>query len=243
LNESPDASLIENGEAKSETRTPLGEVLDNVDAVITTPSTIYLESLLRKRPTAILDFHNSPKYFSAAWMMGNGNQIGSVVSELASPPDHKLMFQEFVLQDQLECSSPAKPRMLKLIETMVEAGKFARANHQPIELPARILTDSQNGFASVPADFDLSSLYSNNEAFQDRELDRLKVELAAAIKRLDQLPCELAEKNRFIAQLNAMLDRSRVRVEEMHNRVVAIRQRFGIEPSKPKLEGRDVIDD
>jgi uncharacterized coiled-coil protein SlyX len=153
-----------------------------------------------------------------------------------------MMFQEFVLNDQLECRSAAAPRMLKLIDAMVAAGAQARKNGAPIELSPRIITDEQNGFAAVPNSFDLASLYDDNEVFKNRELAQLQIELAAAIKRLEQLPGELAEKNRFIGQLNRSLDRSRMRVEDMHNRVVAIRKRFGVEPSKPEVDGRDIVD-
>ena len=71
----------------------------------------------------------------------------------------------------------------------------------------------------------------------------MQIELAAAIKRLEQLPCELAEKNKYIAKLMRSLDRSRERVEDMHNRVVAIRKRFGVEPARPPIEGGELGDD
>jgi uncharacterized coiled-coil protein SlyX len=225
-----------------EERTPIGEVIESVDAVITTPSTMYLESVLRGRPTAILDFHNSPHYVMAAWTISGPHQMDWAMGELAAPSKHKMMFQEFVLNDQLECRSAAAPRMLKLIDAMVAAGAQARKNGAPIELSPRIITDEQNGFAAVPNSFDLASLYDDNEVFKNRELAQLQIELAAAIKRLEQLPGELAEKNRFIGQLNRSLDRSRMRVEDMHNRVVAIRKRFGVEPSKPEVDGRDIVD-
>ena len=222
-----EAALLQDQDAPDD-RPPIGEVIENVDAVITTPSTMYLESVMRNRPTALLDFHNSPQYVTPAWTINSPGQLGWLVGELESPPAAKMMFQEFVLADQLECRTPAKPRMLRLIDEMVAAGSAARAAGKPLSFPARILEDDQNGFASVPSGFDLASLYSNNEVFQDQEIQRLQVELDAAIKRLGQLPNELGEKNRYMAQLNRMLDRSRDRVEEMHNRVVAIRKRFGV---------------
>ena len=228
---------------EDDVRPPISSVIENVDAVITTPSTIYLESVLRKRPTAMLDFHNSPKYFSAAWEISSGDKIGPTVSELANPPKHKMLFQEFVFNDQLECSTPATPRMVELINAMVAEGVLARENHREIKLPKRILTDPQHGFPPVPESFNLATLYCDSESMRDFELDRIKVELAAAVKRLEQLPRELAEKNRYLAQLNRMLDHSRNRVEEMHNRVVAIRKRFGVEPAKPEVDGRDIVDD
>ncbi len=226
-----------------EERPPLGGVLENVDAVITTPSTLYLESILRNRPTAILDFYNSPHYISAAWTINAPRHLDKVMSEMASPPQHKMVFQEFVLEDQLECRTPAKPRILELITQMVAAGQQARAERTEIKLPPRILTDPRHGLTPIPAGFDLSQLYANNAVFRNKDVQRLQVELVAAIERLEQLPLELAEKNQYIAKLKKSLDRSRVRVEDMHNRVVAIRKRFGVQPTKPIVDGRDIVDD
>ncbi len=223
-----------------EARSPIGKAIENVDAVITTPSTMYLESVLRARPTALLDFHNSPHYVTAAWTINGPHQLASVMSELASPSPHKLMFQEFVLHDQLECHSPATPRLMDLIDQMVQAGVTARASGQPLKLPARILTDERAGFAVVPERFDLSTLYPENGVFENQDCQRLQVELVAAIKRLGQLPIELAEKNQYIARLMRSLDRSRERVEDMHNRVMAIRKRFGVQPTNPKDKGSDI---
>ncbi len=218
-------------------RPPIGDAIESVDAVITTASTMILESMLRSRPTAVLDFHFSPSYFSTPWTIKTAEQIGFTIGELATPSSHKMMFQEFVLHDQLACRTPAKPRMLELIRQMVASGVEARRTGNPIKLPARMLPDPDFGFASVPKSFDLQSLYPNNAAFANQEVDQLKIELAAAINRLEQLPAELVEKNhhiahlnRHITQLNAKLDRARARVDEMHDRVVAIRKRFGIEP-------------
>jgi len=226
----PDIGLeVSENEFAWDQRPPIGEVMESVDAVITTASTMILESMLRKRPTAVLDFHNSPCYFSTPWMIKTAEQIGFTVGELAASPKHKMMFQEFVLQDQLEFRTPAKPRMLELVEAMVAAGVEARQSGKGIKLPARMLHDQQFGFAAVPESFELRSLYSSS-AFQNREIDQLQVELAAAINRLKQLPAELVEKNHHIVHLNEKLDRARARVDELHDRVVAIRKRFGVKP-------------
>ncbi len=219
-----------------EDRPPIGEVIEEVDAVITTPSTMYLESVLRGRPTAILDFHNSPQYVTSAWTVSAAEQLDQVIGELADPPLPKMMFQQHVMNEQLECQTPAKPRLLRLIETMVRSGEQARVNRAPIELPSRILADTRQDGGIGSSSIDMADLYKNNPAFQDLELRRLQVELSAAVARLEQMPAELAEKNRYIAKLMRSLDRSRVRVEDMHNRVVAIRKRFGVEPAVPEDE-------
>lgn len=235
-------------------RVPFARAVEAVDAVITTPSTMYLESCLHGRPTALLDFHNSPHYVNAAWSISAPEHLDRVVNELANPPAAKLLFQATVLDEQLQWRQPARTRMLQLIDAMVQAGVVARASKRPLALPARILDDEQAGFSRVPLEFDLASLF-DNPAFTDQtnrengaghdspaalsspttleslQLARLRVELSAAVKRLEQMPLELSEKNRFITRLVRMLERSRVRVEEMHNRVVAIRKRFGVEPA------------
>ena len=161
-------------------------------------------------------------------MIKTAEQFEFVISELADPPKPKMMFQEFVLHDQLECRTPAKPRMLRLINEMTAAGIEARNTESPIQLPARMLPDPQAGFSLVPESFELQSLYSNNNAFANREVDQLKIELAAAIKRLDQLPAELVKKNHHIVALNERLDRARARILELRERMAAIRKHFGV---------------
>lgn len=209
-------------------RLPIGEVIESVDAVITTASTMILESMLRKRPTAVLDFHFSPCYFSTPWMIKTAQQFERTISELNNPPKHKMMFQDFVLKDQLECRTPAKPRMLQLIKDMIAAGVEARKTGSSIHLPARMLPDPQAGFSTVPDSFELQSLYRTNLAFENREVDQLKIELAAAIKRLDQLPAELVKKNHQIVTLNQRLDRTRARILELRERMATLRKNFGV---------------
>jgi hypothetical protein len=218
---------------------PLSEAIDGVDAVITTPSTMYLESILRKRPTALLDFHNSPQYVPSAWVMSAEAHIDAALQQLANPTAHKMLFQASVLHDQLECQTPALPRMIRLIETMVEARRRSQKTLGPLSLPNRIITDKQMGFTTVPAEFNLATLYESNPVFQQQDLQRSQVELSAAINRLDQLPLELAEKNEQISRLREALDRARLRVEEMRNRIIAIRKRFGIEPADSAVSGQD----
>lgn len=209
---------------------PLSHVIDSVDAVITTPSTIYLESVLRKRPTAILDFSNSPQYVSPAWSISSAEQIPSVIAELAHPPAPKMLFQATTLHDQLECHSPAAPRLVTLIEAMLAQRIRAEATSTTLNFPPRLLTDDRAGLAIVPCEFDLSRLYEHNAIFHQQDTQRLQIELAAAIKRLESLPLEVAEKDRYLAGLKKMHDHARMRIEDMHNRVVSLRERLGIKP-------------
>ena len=119
---------------------------------------------------------------------------------------------------------------------------MARETGAPLTLPSKIL--SEEGRDEVGrGESDSESLKLEHDFIEDSENRRLKIELNAAIHRLEQLPCELAEKNKYIAKLMRSLDRSRERVEDMHNRVVAIRKRFGVEPAQPPIEGEISSDD
>ncbi|MEM7785044.1 MAG: hypothetical protein AAF623_16965, partial [Planctomycetota bacterium] len=89
----------------------------------------------------------------------------------------------------------------------------------------------------------LADVFPDVPEFEIEDRQRLQIELIAARQRLGELPVELAEKQRYIAKLRRVLDRARVRVQEMHNRVVAIRKRFGVVPAKPKVDGKDIIED
>jgi hypothetical protein len=172
----------------------LSDAIEMADAVITTPSTLYLESIQKRRPTAILDFNNSPLYVPSAWMITSPAHINPVLSELERPSPSKMQFQEIVLHDQLEIGN-SKNRLFTLMEGMVEAGKIARENDQPISLKPRILSDSRFGFQKPSTDFDQQSLYRDNPVQKIDELELLRVELNHAVKRLGQVPAELNEKD------------------------------------------------
>jgi hypothetical protein len=215
-------------------RPTLAEEIDAADAVITTPSTLFLESALKQRPTAILDFHNSPHFVPAAWMINGPQHLDTILSELANPPLPKMLFQETVLHDNLQCGVPAKPRMLDLIQTMVECGKQARSLGETLQFPQRIIDDPDQGFSRVEASFDMSHLFPENEVFQNQDRQQLQVELSQLIKRLDTLPRDLAEKNQYIEQLLAERDQMKLRNSDLRQRILKLRQKLGIKPKTPQ---------
>jgi hypothetical protein len=204
-------------------RPPLSQAIDRADAVITTPSTLFLESVLRGRPTAILDFHNTPHFVPAAWTINAPKHFNAILHELSQPPAAKMLFQETVLHDQLECFTPAGPRMIQLIQSMIECGERTCSTGQPLRFPARIIDDPRQGFAMVESGFDLAKLFPNNRAFADQDIETLTTELNLAIARLQELPGEVAAKDARIAQLNVharrLLERNRAlqgRYEQVH---------------------------
>ena len=211
----------------------LGETIEMCDAVITTPSTVFLESLIKRRPVALLDFTNSPAYVPSAWRITATAHINPVLEELASPPAAKMFFQRAVLHDQVELGQDSKQRLFSLFGEMINAGKRAQESAEPISLPTRILSDPQRGIAKIDDHFDLSSLFPNSPVFRDNNVARLQQELVHAIARLDQLPQELherdeqiASKSEHIASMAATLAGSEARIETANQRVRDLMQTF-----------------
>ena len=203
---------------------PIAEVIGNSDAVITTPSTIYLESLIAERPTAIIDFLNRPQYVPAAWTISAADQINQVVSELANPPAAKMLFQKFTLGQQLQSAVPATERMIALITSMVSAREQAIADNKQLSLPSAILPP----ISTDPATHSLTEMYPANDTFKIQQVQRLQVELSLAIKRMESMPDELADKNVQISSLQLNLDESRRRVADVRARLFKLRKILGI---------------
>jgi hypothetical protein len=200
-------------------RLALAEAIDWADAVITTPSTLQLDAALRRRPVAVLDFHHYPQYVPAAWTISAPDQIDGVTIELANPPAARMLFQDAVLDDTLEHRTPATPRLLRLIETMVQCGRECRQAGVPLNLPHRILDDPQHGMAMVPETFDLARLYPDNRVFAESDRRALQAELAGLIEEVRQFR-GLQEKS------GATVESIRRRLQAAHRKLAARNQRI-----------------
>jgi hypothetical protein len=137
----------------------LATVLQNIDAIITTPSTAMLEGMLQGVPVALLDYHNRPHYVPAAWRITADQQIDRVISELVNPTAPQMLYQHSILHDALECHAPATPRLVELIHKMHDATQRCLSKAEPIALPRRLLTDIQDGHHLPEPTYDHASLY------------------------------------------------------------------------------------
>jgi hypothetical protein len=158
----------------------LRDVLLNVDAVITTPSTSMLEAMLLNRPTALLDYHNTPHYFEAAWTISAERHIAPIVADLLDPPPARLDYQDFLLDDQLACAgtSTATERLSRLIEAMLDSRRQRWEDGR--YLPRRIIADGDlETTAELPLG-DLGRYYPHMPGTGEADVRRLAIELAAA---------------------------------------------------------------
>jgi hypothetical protein len=155
----------------------LAQTLATVDATISTPSTVLLESMLMGLPTAILDYTNVPQFVSAAWTISAASHLPLVLDELRSPSEPKLLFQRYVLHDQLECRSPATPRLARLVREIMRLGDSCRNNGGPLELPSRILPLDHGEHHMPDVSFDMRRLYPDHPVFSQMDRSILQVEV------------------------------------------------------------------
>ncbi len=155
----------------------LADVLQSVDAVITTPSTSILEGMLLGLPVAVLDYCNCPHYVQPAWRITAPEHIASAIGELLDAPAPKMLFQDTVLHDALECTTPAAPRLLFLAAGMIEHGRKARSAGNSLRLPAHILGLKPDGLTLVEDRFQPTLLHPDHPPFQEKNLSALQVEV------------------------------------------------------------------
>ncbi|HEX6965419.1 MAG TPA: hypothetical protein VF166_06440 [Gemmatimonadaceae bacterium] len=172
----------------------LADLIEQVDAVITTPSTALLEAMLLGRPVAALDYHNVPRFVPTAWTISAREHVPSVIAELRAPSARKLAFQWECLRDCLACDTPAAPRVGALIEYMVEAARCV-AHTSSWSLPARLLR--AGGEISQPAmpHASLAELYPEQPVFAESDVRTLQARLVRVQKDNDRLKRQLRRRS------------------------------------------------
>jgi hypothetical protein len=155
----------------------LFDTLRSVDAVITTPSTTQIESMLAHVPTALLDYTNSPHYVEAAWQITHSSHIAAVLNELEKAPRNKVLFQDDILHNYLECDTPATPRLVYLIKRMIELSETRMGGNNNPDFRVPIIRPSIEGVTLPSVYFELRKLYPNHPVYADENLCRLQLEV------------------------------------------------------------------
>lgn len=163
------------------------QIIQQVDAVITTPSTTLIESMILKTPVALLDYHNTPHYFEAAWSISAKGHIEKVVEELLNPPVTKLEFQDFLLNEQLYLEKDATERLIELINEML------KYTNKINELPYSLLSNKYS--QTIVLKSEISTYYPDLAWVDKLDIKKLKLELSAARGTI-----EILEKNKISLQ-------------------------------------------
>ena len=78
------------------------QALRTSDALISFTSTTILEGLLKGLPVAQIDYRTVPQFVQTAWNIRSKEHIENVIQELLHPPEEKIAYQNYCLQDELQ---------------------------------------------------------------------------------------------------------------------------------------------
>lgn len=165
----------------------LASALEQVDAVITTPSTSMLEAMLQGLPVVLLDYHNCPHYVPAAWTITSHCQIDQVLSELVSPSPARMLHQQTLLHDALECHSPATPRFVALVQRMLQIAQHCLEDGKRLEFPCHILEDGQLRHHFPENCFDMQKLFPQHPFFSNWDLTELQTQVGDGLLELKKM--------------------------------------------------------
>lgn len=105
----------------------LGDQLAQVDAVISTPSNVILESMAHGLPVALLDYTNSPQYIRAAWSITAKTHLSEAIDGILAADSCRMKWQSALLDDQLDCQTAATPRVIALMESLISGSDLVNA--------------------------------------------------------------------------------------------------------------------
>ncbi|MDB9525404.1 hypothetical protein PN498_05355 [Oscillatoria sp. CS-180] len=155
----------------------LSAVLEKVDALITTPSTSMLEGMLQGIPVALLDYTNSPHFVPAAWSITCSSHIPSILKEIVQQPATRMLYQDTILHDALECRSPSIDRLQTLISRMVDISRRQKLEGKELVFPDKILWKRDSEFHFPEERFNMKTLFPEHPTFSQMDTLKLQVEI------------------------------------------------------------------
>lgn len=188
----------------------LHDQLKNVDAVLCTPSTAVVESMLSGKPTGLLNYFDCPSYLNLPWNVNHVSQLAPTIEQLKQPEQRKLHFQNQQLQQILYRESLASDRLVALVHAMQESaieqvalgqGLSFAPNLLPMPMPSQMIFDSRAMFPTVPE-------------FAETDLVETQTQLAHARRHIEHL-------NHRILELETELKQAHQIFDEIHEHPIA----------------------
>lgn len=188
----------------------LHDQLTNVDAVLSTPSTAVVESMLCGKPTALLNYFDCPSYLNLPWNVNHGSQLAAVVQQLQQAEDRKLHFQDQQLQQILYRESPASDRLILLVRAMQELAIEQVASGKTLSFAPNLLPMP----VASPTRFESRAMFPETLEFNETDLIESQTQLAHSRRQIDHL-------NHRIQELEAELKQAHQIFEEIHEHPIA----------------------
>ncbi len=183
--------------------------IQEADVVISTPSTLLLESMLLGRPTVLLDYHAYPSYVPAAWTLRHAGDFDSILSSAAAVDARRMAYQRFLLHEELECATPALPRLIQVITALHRSSRNSEREPGAGEQLPRDLLQEDSPLARLTT-AELTTWFPEHFAEIESSSPEAAAELAHTRReienlhlRIAQLSSELASAHDIFRQIHA----------------------------------------
>ena len=188
----------------------LCDQLNEVDAVISTPSTAVVESMLAGKPTALLNYYDCPSYLNLPWMIKHSTQLESVIAQLKHPDARKMHFQDQQLQQLLYRETSASQRLIRLVRAMQKVASECVFKGVPLDFEPNLLPLPQLS----PITFNSQAMFPEAMEFAESNLIETQAQLAHARRHADHL-------DQRIEQLESELKQAHQIFDEIHQHPIA----------------------
>ncbi|MEZ6095324.1 MAG: hypothetical protein R3C03_14010 [Pirellulaceae bacterium] len=198
----------------------LHDQLQNVDCVLTTPSTLMLESMLLQRPTALLNYHLCPTWVPAAWEISHRDAIVPVLKQLQNTALERLEWQRQIVRDHLQVETNATDRMVMLIESILEKSQKCVAEKTNLDLNEPILSP----LIQYPTRMEWKRFYPEFNEFGFDSAEQLAAEWAQSRREIRHLQSELQQSRNELSEAHRIFEQ--IQNHPIAGPIVRIRQSF-----------------
>jgi len=198
----------------------LHDQLKNVDAVLCTPSTAVVESMLAGKPTALLNYFDCPSYLNLAWNVNHASQLGPAIDQLKQADQRKLHFQSQQLQQILYRESPASQRLIALVRMMQKTAMEQVANGEFLSFAPNMLPQP----VASTIGFDSKAMFPMTGEFKETDFVQTQTQLAHARRHIDHLDHRILELESELKQAHKIFDE--IHEHPIAGPIVRIRERL-----------------
>ena len=183
------------------------------DFVVTTPSTAMVESMLEGRPVVMLDYHRMPHLTEAAWKIQSPEDITPCFDKLTNATQEgeadyarRMVWQETLLEDTLDCVPNATQRLNTLVDRMLIEAHLATQEKRPLDFSKPLLTQEDRQGPLVNRSVDFSLLYPGAPEFAECEPLVLQQQTAELRRHNQQLELQIAQLQKELSEAHGIFE-------------------------------------
>jgi hypothetical protein len=170
----------------------LKDIIVDSDIVVSAQSTVVVEAMLQNKPVAIIDYLNSPQFYSTSWFITNKKQIADTIESMLSREANRMSYQDYLLNDILQLEKNSIELSAELIKKMVEF----KSQYPTMNFPENML-GFNSPFSNVKRKYELKDIYPKIGELDKFSNEELIFKISRYKRENELLRNELKEKSIF----------------------------------------------